>query len=511
MLTSKAFGTHTSDLCDSIASMTKRLCTDRSCHEDNSLDALFACRLIPLDKNPGLRPIGIGEILRRIIGKSVMYILKPDIIVSCGDLQLCAGQKSGCEAAVHSMASIFDEVDTDAILLIDASNAFNNLNRKVMLHNIKITCPLIATFAINSYRNPARLFVTGGCEIASSEGTTQGDPTSMAIYALSSLPLLSAISSADVRHVAYADDLSGAGDLESLKIWWSKLLQHGPNMGYYPNASKSWLVVKPEHLQKAKQIFEGTNVNITTNGKKHLGATIGSEEYKAEYIQAKVEEWVKELNVLCDIAKTHPHSAYCAFTYSFRHKFNYIMRTIPDIKHILQPIEDVIRHKFIPTLCDNRACNDDERLLFSLPVRYGGLGIIDITAISDIEYNISNELTKELQSKILHQNIHFDQQTIESNISKKWKTIKENKMKESLKLLRSKMTPTKLKSNDIAQCEGASSWLTTLSLKEEDFALNKREFIDALYIRYGWDVPRLPSICACSKNNSVEHSLSCKL
>ena len=78
-------------------------------------------------------------------------------------------------------------------------------------------------------------------------------------------------------------------------------------------------------------------------------------------------------------------------------------------------------------------------------------------------------------------------------------------MKESLKLLRSKMTPTKLKSNDIAQCEGASTWLTTLPLKEEDFDLNKREFIDALYIRYGWDVPRLPSICAYSKNNSVEH------
>ena len=30
--------------------------------------------------------------------------------------------------------------------------------------------------------------------------------------------------------------MTGAGDLESLSIWWSKLLQHGPNMGYYPNA-----------------------------------------------------------------------------------------------------------------------------------------------------------------------------------------------------------------------------------------------------------------------------------
>ena len=72
-------------------------------------------------------------------------------------------------------------------------------------------------------------------------------------------------------------------------------------MGYYPNASKSWLVVKPEHLQKAEQLFKGTNIKITTDRKKHLGATIGSEEYKAEYIHAKVEEWVQELNVLCEI------------------------------------------------------------------------------------------------------------------------------------------------------------------------------------------------------------------
>ena len=167
-------------------------------------------------------------------------------------------------------------------------------------------------------------------------------------------------------------------------------------MGYYPNASKSWLVVKPEHLQKAEQIFEGTNIQITTDGKKHLGATIGSEEYKADYIQAIVEEWVQELNVLCDIAEIHPQAAYYAFTYSFRHKFNYIMTKIPDIKHLLQPVEDVIRHKFIPTLCDNQDNNNNERLLFALPVSYGGLG--DITAISDIEYNISNELTKELYS-----------------------------------------------------------------------------------------------------------------
>ena len=41
--------------------------------------AFLACRLISLDKNPGLRPIGVGEVLRRIAGKVVMKVMKKDI------------------------------------------------------------------------------------------------------------------------------------------------------------------------------------------------------------------------------------------------------------------------------------------------------------------------------------------------------------------------------------------------------------------------------------------------
>ena len=42
---------------------------------------------------------------------------------SAGCLQLCAGQKAGCEAAAHAMSDIFAEDATDAVLFIDASNA----------------------------------------------------------------------------------------------------------------------------------------------------------------------------------------------------------------------------------------------------------------------------------------------------------------------------------------------------------------------------------------------------
>ena len=49
------------------------------------------CRLIPLDKNPGVRPTGVGEVLRRIIGKTISAMFKEEIKEAAGPLQVCAG------------------------------------------------------------------------------------------------------------------------------------------------------------------------------------------------------------------------------------------------------------------------------------------------------------------------------------------------------------------------------------------------------------------------------------
>ena len=51
------------------------------------LAAFLACRLIPLDKQSGVRPIGIGEALRQVIRKSVIKLLRKDI-KTAGSLQL---------------------------------------------------------------------------------------------------------------------------------------------------------------------------------------------------------------------------------------------------------------------------------------------------------------------------------------------------------------------------------------------------------------------------------------
>ena len=127
--------------------------------------------------------------VRRIVAKAALYIIRDDIQASAGPHQLCAGQIAGTEAAVHAVRSVFSHDDNDAILLVDASNAFYSLNCSVALHNIQQLCPPLACVLINTYRSPASLFVSGDT-ILSEEGTTQGDPLAMPMYAIAMIPLI---------------------------------------------------------------------------------------------------------------------------------------------------------------------------------------------------------------------------------------------------------------------------------------------------------------------------------
>ena len=190
ILACKSFKRSSINLCKSIATLTRRLCTEFV--DPLTIEPIVACCLIPLDKGNGdVCPIGVNEVIRRITGKCVTRVAKQDVINDSGAIQVCAGQESGREAAIHAMCNIFEPDETDAALLVDASDAFNSLKRAAALNNIRVLSPLIATFVANTYRVPARLFVVGGSELKSAEGTTQGDPLAMSMYAISLQPLIS--------------------------------------------------------------------------------------------------------------------------------------------------------------------------------------------------------------------------------------------------------------------------------------------------------------------------------
>ena len=73
----------------------------------SSLEALVVSRLIPLDKGEGsVRPIGVGEVVRKIISKCVMRVVKPDEIDASGSPQVRAGQMSGSKAVSTQMTQM---------------------------------------------------------------------------------------------------------------------------------------------------------------------------------------------------------------------------------------------------------------------------------------------------------------------------------------------------------------------------------------------------------------------
>ena len=80
--------------------------------------------------------------------------------------------------------------------------------------------------------------------------------------------------------VAFADDVCASGKIRSLRELWSHLIEAGPKYGYYPQSTKSWLIVKQEKLDEVRRIFEETGIQITVEGERDLGAVIGGEKYK---------------------------------------------------------------------------------------------------------------------------------------------------------------------------------------------------------------------------------------
>ena len=175
----RRFSDASTSLCRALVACARRLAT--SYVDPDALSAFTACRLILLNKNPGVRPIGIGEVVRRIIGKAVLSVAGASVEELAGTVQLCVCQDCGIEAAVHAMSSVFGEEATEGLLLADASNAFNRLNRGVCLRNVRHLCPALAPILINTYRHPAPLYVGGEC-ILSREGTTQGDPLALLTF-----------------------------------------------------------------------------------------------------------------------------------------------------------------------------------------------------------------------------------------------------------------------------------------------------------------------------------------
>ena len=129
------FNQSSTSLSRTVARLAVRIATEEI--DSEALRPYNACCFIPLDKNRGVRTIGVGKVLRRIIGRSILRCVENDLKLLGKNKQLYLGLKCGIEHAIHSFRQQLETPDVQGILLIDAKNSFESLNSDFALRNIE--------------------------------------------------------------------------------------------------------------------------------------------------------------------------------------------------------------------------------------------------------------------------------------------------------------------------------------------------------------------------------------
>ena len=531
-------------LCSALAAAARCICTESI--DKEAMDGFTSARLIPLDKRPGVRPIAVGEVHRRLICRAVASVVESDVMKVVAPTQTCVGIPSACETSVHIMCDLLAKNEIEGVLLVDASNAFNSLNRQAALHNVARLCPALQGVIGNTYSHAIRLFVSSGGELASVEGTCQGDPLAMALYAVAIAPMIQRLQEAcpTVLQSWYADDDSVGDTLESLAQYWKRLLQIGPAYGYFPNANKTILVTKAEHLQRAKDLFGDTGMAITSEGSRYLGGHLGTPVSRARYTANLVESWMTELRQLIAMARTQPQAAYTVFCKCVTGRWTYHLRCLEFEPACLMPIDTIIRTELIPALTGHEVPDDSPlRELLSLPARFGGLALPVLSAAAVAEHQASLEVTRPLVCLSVPMPAVTDDDggdgsadgdgqpdvggvavgggvcavdplvaavgQVRSNARQR-RRDKAAAFKAQIQELRPRLSAPQQLLVEIAGEKGVSSWITTApSTKLTASILTKSDFRDGIAIRYGLPLDGISDVCVCGAMMSIDHAFTC--
>jgi hypothetical protein len=181
-------------------------------------------------------------------------------------------------------------------LLIDAKNAFNEQNRTGMLWTVRHEWPSGARFVFNCYKHWATLVLGSnngtGAFLHSKEGVTQGDPLSMYAYGIGILPLIRILKARfpAVEQPWYTDYAGAGRKFDEIRRFFVKLQEIGPNYGYYPEPTKSIMVVPQHNLEAAQLAFADLNFKVTT-GSQYLGGFIGEDDALRSWLAEKTKSW----------------------------------------------------------------------------------------------------------------------------------------------------------------------------------------------------------------------------
>ena len=329
-------------------------------------------RLIPLaKKDGGVRPMAIGETLRRLTCKLMLNCIRAQVLPVFLPHQMGVGVTGGAEAIIHALAGFSKSLKNDEVILqVDFMNAFNMVNRNIIMEQVKLHFPSLVNLVNVLYANEGRLLMGKGKTFWSCLGVQQGCPLGALLFALVLNILIAKIKlkNPDLKlNLWYLDDGHIIGNVDEILSVLKVIEIEGPHLGLFLNLSKcvvygSSLDEFPSQISRA---YAGLSV---------LGVPVGASDFITKSIDkklTKIDELMSSMALLDDPQSELLILRSCIGVPSF----NYWLRSVDPLviaEHvdILDSKVNQLLHHIIGFPLDSRA-----RLLASLPLSLGGLGI----------------------------------------------------------------------------------------------------------------------------------------
>lgn len=193
--------------------------------------------------NGGVRPIAVGEILRRLTGKCLMQTVQEDARRAFWPTQLGVGIKSGAEIGIHTVRAGTQRNGTAANkVLLDFANAFNRISRHHVLESATVQFPGLARWVTWCYQEPSALRF-GTAVISSAGGVQQGDPLGPLLFATAIHQLTQELRAGPLDlALFYLDDGIIAGDVAAVGAALGHIQSRGAALGLALNAAKCEVV-----------------------------------------------------------------------------------------------------------------------------------------------------------------------------------------------------------------------------------------------------------------------------